>query len=261
MLCHYFYNSISVCNLTKYVSYWKCFTLTSGFLHIWTCLSFIPFRLSCRRAARGGGAWPGPGSLRHMVWAWGDSARHNHPPGLPGGLLDGPAPPVLFRSPGSGRGLFLYATEGASEVLLLTLHVRSHCSLSSCTEGGKASGHPLPPRALNSQPKGQREHRCTAHAPCPMLLSGRGTGRPGLDGCSSCLYRPFCSAHVGCSAWVPLSGGDRTVGAPSLMAEAGWGRGLSPQGRHGWGGPPPSPPEGPRLWGSSEVTGVGLFPV
>ena len=62
---------------------------------------FIPFQLSYRRAAGGGGAQAGG----RLAWTWlamprgvglGAAAGRNDPPRPPGTLLNGPAPPVLF---------------------------------------------------------------------------------------------------------------------------------------------------------------------
>lgn len=106
MLCHYFYNSISVCNLTdKHVPCGKWFIPTGGSLHICACLSLMTSWLSRRRAAQGGGraAWTqltalcGLGGLQRAVIAL--QATLAVP--LLGWLL-----PSCFSEPSLGKGFF-----------------------------------------------------------------------------------------------------------------------------------------------------------
>lgn len=127
----------------------------------------------------------------HGGVAW--AAACNDPPRFLAAYLMTPLLLSCFLEPPAVEGVFLNATEGASEILSST---PAQVPLSRCC--------PLPPTALNSEPR------------CSLSISA---SRP--RACSSCLgmsqagqartgqlvtTRPLGSGPAGCSTWLPQWG-------------------------------------------------------
>ena len=210
---------------------------TSGFLHVWTCLLFIPFQLSCRRAA-GEGA-PGQGRLART---WPTSPR-GVGPGLqlavmtPHALL---APCVMDLS----SCPLSWSPSGVHFSMPLKVLLRS------CID----SHYPVvhrgchPPTALNSRPRCSLSISASRPCACSCLgVSRAGQARSGqlvatfLGLCALGMLAAVLRCH--------LVAETQLLGTPSLMAGEGWGRGLSPQDRQSLGPPHPAMGELHGGWG------------